>query len=389
MAAKKKDEIRSLALIHIIQDPRLQLRVDLDDQGYIQSMTDIIEADGELRGDLPAVFYDGQTNWLADGNQRLEAHKLANKKKMSCLVRQGSFRDAWEYAMQANAEHGKKRSNADKRNVVEMAFLDSEWQSFSDAVIAERCKVSVRYVCKVRAELTRNVPSQQAEKREGLDGRICNVSNIGKAQPTTSPSAEISAKEKEIRDAIAHTPEVDDIGIAARCTTSAAQVEMVRSDILKEELASAPHWDEMAFDTADTDDGAEDAEPTRVPTDSKKKPIPPQLLPAFERAGELRNTNKQLTAIIAEVRAMKADGIGSRWLDVRSFEAAIKDAQVALRMGAPYIVCCECGGKKYFLGADCPLCKGEGYLPRNAWNNLTPEQQEAASVWDSTSGATE
>ena len=40
-----------------------------------------------------------------------------------------------------NADHGKRRSNADKRRAVEMMLKDSEWGKWSDREIAAKCAV--------------------------------------------------------------------------------------------------------------------------------------------------------------------------------------------------------------------------------------------------------
>src|SRR5688572_3069537 len=72
-------------------------------------------------GELPpvTVFFDGTDYWLADGFHRMRAHERAWRDEISCEVVEGSLRDAILYAVGANAAHGIRRSNRDKRNAVE------------------------------------------------------------------------------------------------------------------------------------------------------------------------------------------------------------------------------------------------------------------------------
>src|SRR5690606_22774478 len=56
------------------------------------------------------------------------------------------------YAVGANAQHGLRRSKADKRRAVETLLLDSEWCQWSDREIARRCSVGHTLVANVRKE---------------------------------------------------------------------------------------------------------------------------------------------------------------------------------------------------------------------------------------------
>jgi len=52
----------------------------------------------------------------------------------------------------ANAAHGIRRSNADKRRAVEMLLSDEEWRQLSNIRNARRCVVSHTFVNSVREE---------------------------------------------------------------------------------------------------------------------------------------------------------------------------------------------------------------------------------------------
>ena len=83
-----------------------------------------------------SVFYDGQAYWLADGFHRVRAAQEAGLAGINADVRQGTRRDAVLFSAGANAVHGLRRSNADKRRAVETLLNDEEWRAWSDNEIA-------------------------------------------------------------------------------------------------------------------------------------------------------------------------------------------------------------------------------------------------------------
>jgi hypothetical protein len=130
------------------------------------------------------VFYDGTDYWLADGFHRLNAHLVSDAQEIACEVHSGTQRDAVLYAAGANATHGLRRSNDDKRRAVLMLLEDDEWSQWSDRVIAEKCGVSHPFVGKVRAS-TGNITST----RKTANGTVMETVNIG-AQPVKDGQAE-------------------------------------------------------------------------------------------------------------------------------------------------------------------------------------------------------
>jgi hypothetical protein len=60
----------------------------------------------------------------------------------------------------ANAAHGLKRTNRDKRSAVMTLLKDPEWSGWSDREISRRCTVSDRFVNGIRAALTPNIRSE-------------------------------------------------------------------------------------------------------------------------------------------------------------------------------------------------------------------------------------
>jgi len=77
------------------------------------------------------VYFDGSKYWLADGFHRLLAYKRAGKSEVQSNIFQGSRKDALLHALGANSRNSLYRSNADKRNAVEIA-LEEFKNVFSD-----------------------------------------------------------------------------------------------------------------------------------------------------------------------------------------------------------------------------------------------------------------
>lgn len=102
------------------------------------------------------VYYDGDSYWLADGFHRLHAARHLELKKVEVEVRQGSLRDAILCSVGANATHGLRRSNDDKRRAVDVLLRDEEWSQWSDREIARRVGVSHPLVAALRPALSGN-----------------------------------------------------------------------------------------------------------------------------------------------------------------------------------------------------------------------------------------
>ena len=99
------------------------------------------------------IFFDGSHHWLADGFHRFFAAKKCGVRDMAAEVRQGTRRDARLYAVSANATHGLRRTNADKRRAALTLLQDEEWQRWSNREIARQCGVTHTFVAKLRREL--------------------------------------------------------------------------------------------------------------------------------------------------------------------------------------------------------------------------------------------
>lgn len=125
-------------------------RMSVDDRGFV------VDPEGVDWQKLTVFEDDDGQRWLADGFHRTMAAKLAGITSFQADFREGSLREAITYSLGVNANHGKRRTNADKRRAVERALSDAEWISWADARIARLCKVSRPFVTSVREELERS-----------------------------------------------------------------------------------------------------------------------------------------------------------------------------------------------------------------------------------------
>ncbi len=132
------------------------------------------------------VFYDGKDYWLADGFHRVEAIRKNEQHTVRATIHTGTERDALLHAASANATHGLRRSNADKRKAVTTLLEDhEEWAKWSDREIGRHVGVSHNLVSNLRHILSSDdsmdVPSQ--------DGRTFIHPKTG--QPTTMRTGNI------------------------------------------------------------------------------------------------------------------------------------------------------------------------------------------------------
>lgn len=151
-----------LALDLIRADQRAQPRENLNTditQAYADDMAEGIE--------FPplTVYFDGETYWLADGFHRRYAAISLGLAEFPCEIRRGGLREAILHSCSANAEHGHRRSNADKRRAVTRLLEDEEWRQWSDREIARQCRVHHTFVGKMRSEMETVTGDNTSEER--------------------------------------------------------------------------------------------------------------------------------------------------------------------------------------------------------------------------------
>jgi len=155
-----------LELDLIRTDGGTQSRVELN-QDTVADYAEAYRAGAQMPPVI--IFFDGVDRWLADGFHRYFGARAAGLTQIYENVTPGTQRDAVLYSLKANATHGLKRTNADKRKAVETMLNDPEWSSWSDKKIAEVCGVGNQLVGDVRRAIFVN---HKDEAREAAPVRV-------------------------------------------------------------------------------------------------------------------------------------------------------------------------------------------------------------------------
>lgn len=141
-----------LPLTRIRVDDAIQPREQTDPavvDDYAESIRDWIHS-------APPIVYGRDAQyWLADGFHRVAAAQRAGLDAVPVVIKPGDRRDALLFAAGANATHGLRRTNADKRRAVETLLLDpeGEWSQWGDRRIADHVGVSHTFVANRRRQL--------------------------------------------------------------------------------------------------------------------------------------------------------------------------------------------------------------------------------------------
>lgn len=144
------------------------------------------------------IFFDGEEYWLADGFHRVSAKEAIGEKEVVSEIHSGTQRDAVLYAVGANATHGLRRTNADKRRSVEQLLRDFEWRRWSDNAIAQRCGVSHPFVSKLRAENAVDFSSLDSAVRTVKRGdRTYTVDTTNIGQGSSSQTSKPSKRQRK------------------------------------------------------------------------------------------------------------------------------------------------------------------------------------------------
>jgi hypothetical protein len=175
---------KKLKVSEIVTNAGTQIRVAMDEEivsEYVEAMQ------GGAEFPPIVVFRDGSQNILADGFYRLAATRAKGSGEIIAEVRRGTRLDALTYALSANAAHGLRRTNADKRRSVEIAL--AEWPKLSDRKIAEICAVGNALVGEVRRQVFESNTSPD-ESRIGKDGKQYPVKSSVDFEQAQEPASE-------------------------------------------------------------------------------------------------------------------------------------------------------------------------------------------------------
>lgn len=184
--------MNALDIEQIRADDRCQPRATFDTQLVEQY------AEAMARGDVfppVKVFFDGADHFLADGFHRYHAAKSLGLVDISADVSNGTLRDAILFSCSANAAHGWRRTNDDKRRAVLRLLNDPEWQNWSDREIARRCGVGHPLVATLRPAPTNTGISSSMDRtfihpKTGQETQM-RTANIGNRPVGNAPAEQV------------------------------------------------------------------------------------------------------------------------------------------------------------------------------------------------------
>lgn len=252
----ENDQLDPAVPLHCLRlDGGTQSRAAMDDAA-IAEYTEAIRQGATLP---PLIaYFDGVDFWLADGFHRYHAYHAAGVEEVLAEVRTGSKRDAVLYSVGANASHGLRRTNADKRRAVETLLADAEWAAWSDREIARRCCVHHDMVAVARKSLADSASEKPTERtyttKHGTTATM-NTASIGRGSVERSaPKPTVAAPMTDAPEAIpapADTPSDTPIDIADAGELAALREENTE---LKALLAETLADNEMMGRVFDADD---------------------------------------------------------------------------------------------------------------------------------------
>jgi hypothetical protein len=173
-----------------------RIRIDGGTQSRVQLNQDTVDEYAEAYkadASFPAVtvFFDGTDYWLADGFHRYFGAKKAGLDTIYEEVIPGTQRHAVLYSLKANATHGLKRTNADKRKAVKMLLNDAEWSTWSDNKMAQAAGVSHTFVAERRKAILQPLQDVQTIRTVERNGKTYtqDTSKIGKRESVQALNA--------------------------------------------------------------------------------------------------------------------------------------------------------------------------------------------------------
>jgi uncharacterized ParB-like nuclease family protein len=312
----------------------IQVRAKID----TRTVNEYTEHMAAKKPPLPPIVLFGPDSrgkyYLSEGWHRLEAHKKAGRASIQATIREGGWKDALEHALGSNAQHGLRRSNADKRHAVKLALI--HWVEWSNNLVSNKCNVDEGTVRNVRSDMESTSEIPKLNTRIGADGKTRSV-------PPKDPPVATQADHSEGDASSGHNPE--------------------------DEVPRSPTAGEPVFQTVQGVD-----EPPPLPLDRLNQKVPPHLVPLWERRREVQELLDELSRIHKVIQQAEYDrdplyfgaGQGNTPVNFTSALGHLKQARVSIKEAMPFAVCAMC------QGAGCRSCSGNGLISKFRYDTIIP-----------------
>lgn len=209
--AKARPKVRSLKLAEISRDPRIQPREQMQESVIREYAADMAGPTPDDPDKVPDVFppvlvfhevYEGNDiYWLADGWHRVYAAERAGVDAVKAEIREGGLNAAMIAAAGANAKHGLRRTNADKRRSVNMLLNHPQViaEGWSDGSIARAAQVTREMVSSIRRAIVA-AGGEVPQTRRGADGQAYTIRSgpqAARQEAATAPDEAIQGSDGE------------------------------------------------------------------------------------------------------------------------------------------------------------------------------------------------
>lgn len=159
--------VTQIDLTKVRLDSALQPRAAIDME-LVEDYREAMRAGAEFP---PVTVYEDEDGifWLSSGFHRVTAAREEGIATLAGELRSGTRSDARVDAARSNRDHGKRRTNEDKRRAVKM--LLEECPTWSDNRVATETSVDPKTVAAVR-QVHLGISQPGCTSREGADGKF-------------------------------------------------------------------------------------------------------------------------------------------------------------------------------------------------------------------------
>lgn len=311
-------------------DRSVQVRAKLNEETVVE-YTEHITA---KRPPMPPVVVFGPDSrgkyFLSEGWHRVAAHRKAGRTAIQATIRDGGWKEALEHALGSNAQHGLRRSNADKRRAVELAL--KHWPTWSQSMIADKCGVHVNTVATIKPQVPQNVVPDKIIGKDGKEYPARPPMHHPKRPPPSQP------------------PEDEEIPTSGKPPSP---------DVQRLENGPPP---------------VPTPEPPPLPLDRLGRTVPPHLVPLWERRKEVQEILDELSRIHKAIQQAQDDrdplyfgaGQGNTPVNFSQAISHLKQARSSIKEAMPYAVCPMC------QGSGCRNCSGNGLISKFRYDTIIP-----------------
>lgn len=358
---RPKPEVLELKLSQIDPSPAFAVRAAPCEEDFAKYAEDMKAGD---KFPPVKVYTGGQGHYLlGDGGTRYRACEIAGFEFIAaelhvCDSEDEAEDEAAKCAAGSNENHGRRRSNEDRRAAVASIMKRAKYEESPDREIAKLCKVHHPLVRLVREKLT-------------AEGKL-----KGKAKSTERDYKEDS----HIRGGMTS----DGKGNVVPRKASAKQLEF--PPVEQTAMDIAPYYPPV--DIPLEIELIPDEEPTGRATttalkDGKKRDVPDRLTVVFSQRFAFDNAVINLKSSVKAIQDRSAEPAFAS-ISWNNVQADLDNLTGDITSAAPFVVCPACDGTGQKLPAGpkrpaCGTCTGRGWISRGGWTRLSDDQKEVAS----------